>query len=114
MKRQELRNIIAESAAATHCEPVDIQRLVDTADNVDVVLVGEFNGVIDGKVCGCPATLAGYWDTKNEVFKEGTPAEVQKFTSLFDSRFGHAHTPDSRPAAEESPDGVFEFVRIED
>lgn len=115
MKRAELKSIIASAAISANCTPEETARLANTVNQTDIVLVGDFKNKVEGKECGCPATLAGYFipeldRTGENPWIEGVSEGVREFPTRFDSSFFRG-AEDER--VEEDERGV-EFVRIED
>ena len=89
MTRAELRAVIVKAAVAAGCEPDDRERLCAAADQTTHVAVGAFDLDLRddelGIKCGCPATIAGYWDGKACRWRADTPLAVKNFPGAFDS-----------------------------
>lgn len=110
MKCAALKQIITEAAADAGCNPSETERLVATADQIDRVAVGEFFIREPGYSCGCPATVAGFWDpdAHNGIggWVAGTSNQVAAFPQHFDTRF-------QTPALRLTPKGGW-YVEVED
>jgi hypothetical protein len=92
MKRTKLRNIISKACEIAEINEADTKRLVATADEINFIAVGTYQTQDPtGKVCGCPATVAGFYDPANALDREedgwspSASEEVKTFPSVFDS-----------------------------
>lgn len=61
--------------------------LVAAVKDIDRIAFGAFEiASDDGTSCGCPATLAGYFNVKEEAWAPDVPEGVAQFAHQFDNR----------------------------
>jgi hypothetical protein len=114
MKRSELKQIIENSAKLARCSASTVKKLVASVDDAEMVLTGEFNATVAGKFCGCPATLAGYYNPEMASWSK----YVQGMPLLRDKLENFAYNFDGAiPAALISYEdvlGIHNYILIED
>lgn len=87
MKRDQLKAVIAASCDEAGVDGEHRDRLVNSADGIDRIAFEAFAWKDkDGEFCGCPATVAGYWDTEVYAWTPATPESVRTFPAYFDDK----------------------------
>lgn len=85
MKRDHLRSVIADACDDAGVNDEEREALVGTADNIDRVAFESyaFQPTDGGEMCGCPATLAGFYDPITG-WSDDSSVQVHRFPGFFD------------------------------
>lgn len=96
MYRNTLRSFIHTAASEAGCSETEVARLVGAADEIERVAIGSYEIVTPGFKCGCPATVAGYFnpmaDDGVDPWSEDASRAVRSFPRYFDIQFSSGLT----------------------